>query len=88
MNSTSLFCPCLSDADFGEMSSNIYFETSGQQCVNITVEMDQLLESREQFIAVLRTQDSAVKLGQSSAVIMIADSNSKSISVQNSDYSV
>lgn len=44
--------------------------------MNISVAMDQILESGEQFIAVLRTQDSAVKLGRSSAFVTIADSNS------------
>lgn len=62
--------------DFIEMSRSINFEAEGQQCVNVTVVMDMILESGEQFVAVLRSQDSAVKLGSSSALVTIMDSNS------------
>ena len=51
------------------------FEYEGEECVNIPIAMDTILENDEQFIAVLRSQDSAVKLDRSSAVITLLDSN-------------
>ena len=55
------------------------FEYEGEECVNIPITMDTILENDEQFIAVLRSQDSAVKLDRSSAVITFLDSNCRKI---------
>lgn len=43
--------------------------------MNIPIIMDMTLENEEQFIAVLRSQDSAVKIDQPSAVITILDAD-------------
>ena len=55
----------------------ITFNEEGVQCVWVTINMDSLLEVDEQIIAVLRTQDSDVILGVSSAPITIIDADSK-----------
>ena len=55
----------------------ITFNEEGVQCVRVTINMDSLLEVNEQIIAVLRTQDSDVILGVSSAPITIIDADSK-----------
>ena len=63
--------------DLDDMSQSLYFTEAGQQCINVTISSDMLVESLEQVVAVLRSEDSAVKLGQSSALIAIMDSDSK-----------
>ena len=63
-------------ADFSDVTERLSFEGAGQQCVNVIVSMDQLVESGELFIAVLMAQDRAVKLGQYYALVTIMDSDS------------
>ena len=63
--------------DLDDMSQSLYFTEAGQQCINVTISSDMLVESLEQVVAVLRSEDSAVKLGLSSALIAIMDSDSK-----------
>ena len=55
--------------------------------MNIPITMDMILENDEQFVAVLRSQDSAVKFSQSSAVITIVDADCKK-NVYNYAYKV
>ena len=55
----------------------ITFNEERVQCVRVIINMDSLLEVDEQIIAVLRTQDSDVILGVSSAPITIIDTDSK-----------
>ena len=69
--------------DFTQQNQSITFNEEGVQCVKVTIKNDSLLEVDEQIIAVLRTQDSDVILGYSSAPITIIDSDSKY-----NDYSV
>ena len=61
--------------DFEGMIETIQFMSEGQQCVNIPITRDMTLENEEQFIAVLRSKDSAVHIDQPSAVITILDAD-------------
>lgn len=47
--------------------------------MNVTITVDAFVEIAEQLLAVLRTQDGAVKLGTSTAPIVIMDSSGKDI---------
>ena len=75
-------CLCfVTGADFNLTGGDLTFLMAGQQCVNVTITMDQVLEGTESLLAVLRTQDSAVDLGRSSAPIIISDSDSKQLCI-------
>ena len=57
----------------------ITFESAGQECVSIPITADMILENKERFLVVLRSQDSGVNLGLSSAMVRIIDANSTSL---------
>lgn len=61
------------------MSQSLDFKEAGRQCIDVAISSDMLLESVERVVAVLRSDDNAVKLGQSSALIAIMDSDSKKV---------
>lgn len=65
--------------DYNGAIDAIVFENEGVQCVNVPITMDMILENDEQFIAVVRSQDSAVRLAQSSALITIVDSSGRKL---------
>ena len=71
----SLVYDYVASADYNGTSEIIQFEDGGQQCVNIPITMDMVLEGEEQFVAVLRSQDSAVKLAQSTALVTLLDAD-------------
>ena len=57
----------------------ITFESAGQECISIPIIADMILENKERFLVVLRSQDSEVNLGLSSAMVRIIDANSTSL---------
>ena len=62
--------------DFESMIETVQFVSEGQQCVTIRITRDMILENEEQFIAVLRSKDSAVHIiDQPSATITILDAD-------------
>ena len=67
--------------DFEGMIETIQFVSEGQECVNIPITRDMTLENEEQFIAVLRSKDSAVHIAQPSAVITILDADCMNINL-------
>ena len=81
MTASKTFFLILEGSDLDNMSQSLYFTEAGRQCINVTISSDMLVESLEQVVAVLRSEDSAVKLGQSSALIAIMDSDSKKLAL-------
>ena len=57
------------------------FDEVGDQCVNVTIEMDNFLEDIEYFHVVLATRDPDVVFDTRSAEINILDSDSKCTTV-------
>ncbi len=53
------------------------FTEAGKQCVNITIAMDNLLESSEHFSVVMGSQDDRVKSNNTISRIYIIDSGSE-----------
>ena len=59
--------------------SVLVFEGPGEQCVNITIRMDQILESEEDFFVVLFSQQQRVEVFQRLAQVVITDTQRKDI---------
>ena len=72
--------------DFKGMIETVQFVSEGQQCVTIPITRDMILENEEQFIAVLRSKDSAVHIDQPSAVITILDADCMNINLVLHNY--
>ena len=62
--------------DGGLGSQFIQFSEPGEQCVNISIEMDGVLENTEAFSVILGSRDDGVKVLQRSATVYILDSES------------
>ena len=62
--------------DGGPGSQFIQFSEPGEQCVNISIEMDGVLENTETFSVILGSGDDRVKVLQRSATVYILDSES------------
>ncbi len=63
--------------DTGMGSITLTFTEAGEQCINISIEMDNLLESSEHFSVVMGSRDDRVKLNNSISQIYIIDSGSE-----------
>ena len=72
---------CADDDDFsfetGMGSIVITFTESGEQCVNVSIVMDNLLETSEHFSVVMGSRDDRVKLNNRISRIYIIDSGSE-----------
>ena len=66
------------DTDFtASRDTDIRFTELGEQCVDIAISVDSLLERQEQFSAVLVAVDPDAVVTVRSAPVFISDSNSK-----------
>ncbi len=63
----------------GTGSSPVTFTEAGEQCVNISIAMDNLLENSEHFSVVMGSRDDRVKLDNRISRIYIIDSESEFI---------
>ena len=65
--------------DYFGGTATFQFSSSGdaEQCVNITINLDNVLEEPEMFSLVLTTSDDSIKIDRSSAPVFILDSASK-----------
>lgn len=63
-------------SDGGTGTQYIRFIEPGEQCVNISIVFDELLENSEVFHVVLSSRDDSVEILQRSAPINIMDSGS------------
>ena len=63
--------------DTGMGSITLTFTEAGEQCINISIEMDNLLETSEHFSVVMASRDDRVKLNNSISRIYIIDSGSE-----------
>ncbi len=72
---------CADDDDFsfetGMGSIVLTFTESGEQCVNVSIVMDTLLETSEHFSVVMGSRDDRVKLKNRISRIYIIDSGSE-----------
>ena len=59
--------------DFHESIESIQFDEEGQQCIDVTIKMDEIVENREEIVVVLRSMNEDVIFSRSSAVIAIKD---------------
>ena len=64
--------------DFHESIESIQFDEEGQQCVYVTIKMDEIVENREEIVVVLRSMDEDVIFSRSLAVIAIKDDDGTS----------
>ena len=64
--------------DFHESIESIQFDEEGQQCIYVTIKMDEIVENREEIAVVLRSNDENVIFSRSSAVIAIKDDDGTS----------
>ena len=60
--------------DYTDGDQNILFTDPGQECVNITIIQDDVLEDTEQFTVILQSVDTAVHLMLRTTVINILNS--------------
>ena len=69
----------MADFTFGDtdLGSSLLFSSPGEQCLNLTIQMDSALETNEDFYVVLLSQQLAVKVLQRSAQVIILDTPSK-----------
>ncbi len=69
---------CADDDDFsfetGMGSITLTFTEAGKQCVNVSIAMDNFLETSEHFSVVMSSRDDRVKLGNRISRIYIVDS--------------
>ncbi len=76
-----LFFLCADDDDFsfktGMGSITLTFTEAGEQCVNISITIDNLLETSEHFSVVMGSRDDRVKLKNRISRIYIIDSGSE-----------
>ena len=64
--------------DFHESIESIQFDEEGQQCIDVIIKMDEIVENREEIVVVLRSMDEDVIFSRSSAVIAIKDDDGTS----------
>ncbi len=76
-----LYVLCADDDDFsfetGMGSIVLTFTESEEQCINISIAMDNLLEASEHFSVVMGSRDDRVKLNNRISQIYIIDSGSE-----------
>ncbi len=63
--------------DTGMGSITLTFTEAGEQCINISIKIDNLLETSEHFSVVMGSRDDRVKLNNSISRIYIIDSGSE-----------
>ncbi len=77
----SCFTLCADDDDFsfetGMGSTILTFTEVGKQCINVSIAMDNLLETSEHFSVVMGSRDDRVKLNNRISRIYIVDSGSE-----------
>ena len=65
----------------------VIFNSPGEQCVNLTIQMDMALEIDEQFHIILTSQQTSVKVLQNSAAVVIMDVQSESLMLRREPHS-
>ena len=68
-------CFHTASSDYTSVYENLVFNESGVQCYNITIIMDDTVESEETFSVVLTSQDSRVDVEEYWVPVTIADSD-------------
>ena len=59
--------------DFHESIESIQFDEEGQQCIDVRIKMDEIVENRDEIVVVIRSREEDVIFSRSSAVIAIKD---------------
>ena len=65
------------DDDFSGLPQSLSFTESGEECINIAITMDSLLEEPEDFFIVLATRDPDINFDIRTAQVYILDSDSE-----------
>ena len=70
----------IANNDYNSTSVQLTFQRgSVQECNNITIFSDDVLENVEEFLVQLNTEDPNISIGQGSVTVSILDNNGRSM---------